>query len=238
MNEQQATIGDNLPYDAAKVADFADAAGAWLDKGALETTEQAEKLNDYITGCRGLWKKLDDQRSAEKKPHWDAGQAVDKLYKTPLATLTTAGNRVKPLLTAWAVKKAEAEAKAKREAEEAAEAERKAAEKEALEAESRHDVAGEAEAAERLKDADKAAKQAARTTTTGRVASATGGGRTAALRTYYTAEITGVKMAVLWALGAHLDDVEKFLLLLANGAKRHDATLEIPGIKFIKDRRI
>ncbi len=235
---ETATIGDNLPYDAAKVADFADAAGAWLDKGAIETTEQAEKLNDYITGCRGLWKKLDDQRAVKKKPHWDAGKAVDDLYRTPLKTLETAGSRVKPLLTAWAKKKAEADAKAKREAEEAAAAEQAAARKLLDEAAARNDVAGEAEAEQALEDAGKAAQQAARTTTTGRVASATGGGRTAALRTYYIAEITGVKMAVLWALGAHLDEVEKFLLLLANGAKRHDSTLEIPGIKFIKDRRI
>ena len=58
MNEK-ATIGHNRPpafrpeiIDGfkPKVQDFADAAGAWLDKGEIETEAQAEKLNDFIKG--------------------------------------------------------------------------------------------------------------------------------------------------------------------------------------------
>lgn len=235
---ETATIGDNLPYDAAKVADFADAAGAWLDKGALETEEAATKLNDFITGCRGLWTKLDTQRSTEKKPHWDAGQAVDALYRAPLKTLQTAGSRVKPLLTAWATKKADAEAKRKLEAEEAARIEREAAEKEAAAAESRHDVAGEVEAQEKLKAADKAVKEAARAPTTGRVASATGGGRTAALRTYRTATVTSLRQAFLALEVEHGDEFRKMIVLLANQHLRADKEWTCAGIKITEERKI
>ena len=236
--EAPAEAGHNLPFDAAKVADFADAAGEWLDKGAIETEEAATKLNDFLAGCRGLWTKLDTQRSTEKKPHWDAGQAVDTLYKVPLATLKKAGEQVKPLLTAWAKKKSEIEAEAKRKAEEAAAAEQAAAQKFLDAAAARNDVAGEAEAEQAAKDADKAAAAAKRTPTTGRVASATGGGRTAALRTYYKARIDSPKMAVLWALKNHPAEVDSFLAKLAETYKRHNSSAEVDGVTFIKDERI
>lgn len=248
MNIQtKAGIGHNdpPPFDPAaikgfgpRVQDFADAAGAWLDAGEIVSAEQAEKLNDYIAGCRALYRKIEGQRTADKKPHLDAGKLVDATYKKLTAPLTKAADRVKPLLTRWAVKQAEIEAENKRKAEAAAAAEQEAASKFAEQAAARNDVVGEAEAEQAQKDADKAVKQAARASTTGRVASATGGGRTSALRTYHTPKITSRRMAFLALENDHGAALDEVILRIAAQVKRADASAEIQGIEFTEQKRI
>lgn len=240
-------LGDNAPppYDPdaleafqPKVQDFADAAGAWLDAGEIADEEQAGKLNDFIVGCRGLFRQIEDRRKADKQPHLDAGKAVDAAYKRLTDPLQRAADRVKPLLTAYAAKKAEAQERERQAAIEKARREAEEARKAAEAADSRHDVAGESEAAEALKAAEKAEREAERMKASGAISSATGGGRTAALRTYYRAEITGMKQAVLWALDNHAGEVEDMLLRLANAAKRHDSAVEIPGVHFHAEKKV
>lgn len=240
-SEADITIGHNRPphFDPeevagykARVADFADAAGEWLDLEKIETEEQASKLNDYITGARQLAKEIEEARKAAKQPHLDAGSAVDNAYKPLTNPLEKAVAKVKALLTAFALAKAEREEKARLEAIRKAREEHEAAEKAAREAASRNDVMGESEAEARLKEAEKAAKKAETARPTGQIASATGGGRTAALRPYYDARVIGVKQAVLWAIETHPADVMDLLTRLANAEKRHDKTVEIPGIVF------
>ncbi len=246
MNEQTA-IGHNKPPAfrpeiiegfEPKVQDFADAAGAWLDLGEIETEAQAEKLNDFIKGCRGLHTKIRAEFTVDKKPHLDAGNAVGAAYNPLTDTLKRAKDRVEPLLTRWSVKKAAAEKKARDDAIAAAAAEQAAAQKLLDEAAKRNDVAGEAEAEQAAKDATKAAAIAARTTTTGRVASATGGGRTAALRTYRTATVTSLRQAFLALEAEHGGDFRKMIALLANQHLRADPEWVCAGIEITTEQRI
>jgi len=243
----EAGLGHNEPppYDVdqmnlfqKKLDDFADAAGAWLDLKVIENEGQAERLNDFITGGRRLFKQIEGQRTADKKPHLDAGKLVDSTWKRLTGPLQIAAEKVKPMLSAWGAKKAaEAEA-AKRVAQ--IEAAKKQAEidKKLAAAAKRHDVVGEAAAQEEAKEAAAEAKAAERMSTTGRVSSATGGGRTAAMRTYYTPSITSRRTAFLALEKTHGAELDETILRIASSIKRADAKAEILGIEFSADKRI
>jgi len=168
----------------AKAAEFLDAAGEWLEMGEIPDETAAGQLADFITGTKKVMKAVDEDRKADKKPHDDAGKAVQAAYTPIIAKLKAAVERVTPMQTAWlerveAERKAEAdriEAEARKAAEEA--------ERQAAGARSRNDVAGEVEtedarkaAEEKAKEADKMRRQRPQ------AKSATGGGRTASLRT-------------------------------------------------------
>ena len=88
----RAVIGGNNPppYDPEKLAecqkkvtDFTDAAGAWLDLKKIDTADQAEKVTDFVTGARKVWKEIDETRKAAKQIHDEAGKAVQAAF-TPL----------------------------------------------------------------------------------------------------------------------------------------------------------
>lgn len=204
--EDPAPIGHNRPpaYDGEKLAelknsgsDFADAAGEWMDlakKEGITTEDQAEKLNDFITGARALWKKTDEQRKADKKPHDEAGKEVQAVYAVPLGVLKECGDRAKGLLAPYLVEKERKQREAERIAREKAEAERKAAEEAAAQAEARNDVAGAVEAEARKKEAEKAEKKASREQKTN-VGSFTGGGKAAGLRKVRSVEVESFGMA-------------------------------------------
>lgn len=216
MNEinPRAVIGDNRPpafradvvetHDA-KARDFLDAAGAWLDLKEISSDEQAGKLADFVAGVRGVMKAVEEDRKADKKPHDDAGKAVQAAYTPILDKLKKAIDRVEPMQRAWLKKIADrqaAEAEASRRA--AEEAARIAAEQARM-AEARNDIAGEVEAEaaakraeEMQKEADRAAKARAQVT------SASGGGRTQALRTMKDVRITNARLLFL----AVQDDAE------------------------------
>lgn len=238
----RAVMGGNRPppFDQAKidglserVGDFTDAAGAWTDLKAIESEAQAEKLVDYLTGARGLYKEVDEARKEAKKPHDEAAAAVQSAFKPLLDKLTKAADAAKKLQTAWLVKK-EAEERAERErlAKEAEE-KRLAAEKAALEAESRNDISGQVEAEAAAKEAEKLAKDAARTTNAS-AKSATGGGRTVALKTTREAEITNIRH--LFMHFQNHPEVADLLRRLANAEIRaaKGATVDIPGINIIE----
>lgn len=249
MTEAIAEIGHNRPpvYDAtaveafeAKVREHADAAGAWLDKGEIGSEEDAERLNDLLAGCRALAKQIDDKRKAEKEPHLAAGRAVDTAFKRLTEPLSRTMDRLKPLLTGWAQKK-RAEQEAARQAEIAAarkaeEEAREAAEKAAK----RHDTMGEAEAAARLEAAQKAEREAERRKASGAIHSATGGGRTAALRTYRAARVVNVRRAFMALEEEFGAEIAEFLEGLANRRIRaaKGKPVEIAGIEIIEEQRV
>lgn len=246
LSNTPAKMGDNRPpiYDPdiyadfdGKVRDFADAAAAWKEAGAIESQEQAEKANDFLAGARKLFKEVDDRRKVEKQPHLDAGKTIDSDFgrlkdliekavawvKTPLAAYMQEQERIA------AQKRAEAEAKARAEAEAAAEAVRQA--------EARNDLVGAAEAEEAAKAAEKAAK-AAEKIKGGQVGSATGGGRTAALRTVRHAEIANINTAFL-TYRAH-PEIAETLVRLANADLRSakGADIDLPGFTIITERKL
>jgi membrane protein involved in colicin uptake len=198
LDDQTAGMGHNQPppYDpevlaehAAKTDEFLRATQAWLDLEAIQTEQQAEQLNDQINGLRGLWKKVDTARKAAKKPHDEAGKAVQEAFSPILAKLKRAADALNPKLTAYAAEKARREAEAKRKAEEEARRQAEEAERARREAEETGDIAAQVEAEEAAKAAEKAQKEAARKAGSG-VKSATGAGRTMSLRKVKEVEVT------------------------------------------------
>jgi hypothetical protein len=195
MNDMTiAGIGHNAtgPYIPealkAKLEDFTDAAGAWLDKKEIDSPEQAEKCTDFLSGAKALLKDFDAERKSQKKPHDDAGKAVQELFKTPMYTLDTMISSVGRLHTAFLkAERDRAEAKRRAELEAAAKAQAEAAERRRR-AEVNNDVAGMVAADEQRQAAEDAAKEAAKPVKA-QAGSATGGARTMALRTTWRCEV-------------------------------------------------
>lgn len=191
------------PYDPAVLeaharttATFLDAAGEYLDLGAIETEEQAGRLNDFITGARGLYKKIEDARKAAKKPHDDAGKAVTAAFSPLLDRLERTVDRLKPMLGDYLRRKEAAErAERERQRAEAAEKARQAAEL-AAQAAARNDISGEIEA-ERLAEETKAQEKAASREVKVNAGSATGAGRAVTMREYRRGEITNFNAAYM-----------------------------------------
>jgi len=233
--ERTATIGDNNPppYDVAKLEAVKDKARAfsaeaavWIKKGEVESAEEAEQLNDVVAKGRQLVKGSDDLRKQEKKPHADAGKAVDDAFRVVLDALNRAVNDLKPIAAKWMqAEQAKQRAEAERIAREARQAEEEAARLAAQAARSNDAMAAAeaeqaaSEAAAMQKQADKASKQKAR------VGSATGGGRTMALRTVKTANIENLNL-VFRHFSTH-PDVRDVLQRLATAAIRKGE--DVPG---------
>ena len=187
---------DLLAREKDRVRDFADAAGAWLDKGKLENDEQAGKLKDFLDGARGVVKQIDAARAEAKRPHDEAAKAVQAAFKPLLDAVETAIARTKPMLTAYLEEKRLAEEARRAEAARLAREEADRAAAAAVAAAQRNDVLGQAEAEAAVVAAQKAEIEARRETKVG-VASATGGGRTAALRSQKVVVVENWRQAFL-----------------------------------------
>lgn len=241
--------GHNNPphFDAEKVAKldqaaagFLDTAGTWIEGGEIKTDDQAELLNDFIAGIKKRVATTEEARKADKKPHDDAGKAVQAAYKPITTKLETAKTKVTPLLTAWLEKKEAAkQAELQRQQEEAREAQEEA-ERKAASAAARNDIGGEIDAEAAKNKADQLAKDAERAAKTKtNVGSATGGGRTATLRTTLRAEITNSRAAFM-----HFAEAPELLDCLSTLAERearakgfNPDTDTIPGVTIHKDRK-
>ncbi|MCB5411817.1 hypothetical protein [Pseudogemmobacter faecipullorum] len=181
--------GPSLPEDLqAKLRDFLDAGGAWLDLKEIETTEQSQKAADFVTGARTVFKAIEAERVAQKKPHDDAGKAVQAFFTPFLDKIDRTADAVKKLQAAF-LKKQEARAEAeRRERERKAREEAEAAERARAEAEVRNDISGMIDAEEAAKAAAKEAKAAAAPVQVS-AQSATGAGRTMSLRKTYSCTV-------------------------------------------------
>lgn len=197
MTPPPAGIGHNTPppYDLdafaevqRKVDDFALTAGEWADLGKIDTEERAEKATDFIAGARAVYKEVDAARKAAKAPHDEAGKAVQAAFLPLLKVVERAADTVKTMQTAWLKSVKEAEEAARRAEQERIRQEREEAERLAAEAAARNDIAGQVAAEEAMSAAEPAEKAAAKPATS-RAGSATGGGRTMALRTTWRCEV-------------------------------------------------
>lgn len=181
INDLQAYNPDRHAELSAHVAVFCDAAGKWLDIKTVQNAEQAERLTDFVTGARGLYKRVEDARKEAKKPWDDLGSIVQLTYSPLGSKVKIIAEKMKAMQADWLSRESARIAKEKAEAEAKARAEREAAEKAAAEAQARNDIAGQVEAEEALKAAAKAEKQAAKPVKA-QAGTATGGGRTMSLR--------------------------------------------------------
>ena len=169
LDANEAGIGHNNPppYDPealsehkSKADEFLAVTQQWLGLEKIETEEHAAQVTDQLDGLRGLYKKVDGARKAAKKPHDDAGKAVQAAYSPILTKLQRAADALKPKLGAYVEAKARREAEAKRKAEDEARREAAAAERALREAEASGDISAQVEAEEKAKAAEKAAKEA------------------------------------------------------------------------------
>jgi hypothetical protein len=236
-------MGDNNPppYDVEVhdrcrkvVEDFCDAAGEWADLKELTTEVQAEKLTDFVSGARKVKKMVDDARVAAKKPHDEAAKAVQSAFTSLLDKLDRSIAFAKPLQEAFLRRKKKEEEE--RKAAELAEANRRREEAEAAAARAaaNNDVSWLVDAEKAAADAEKAAKAAAKPVQAG-VKSATGGGRTMALREVKTVRLDN--LSLVFAFFKDAPEVRDVFQRLANAHVRAASWdgIDIPGTTTIRE---
>lgn len=195
-NERIAMGGNNPPaFEAHKVNidDLREEAKVWLDGKAVESAEEAAGLNTLLDLARQAAKAADEARAAEKKPHLDAGKAVDAQWKPIIDAAQRIVDVAKKTLTPWNIKEAERKAAEAQKAAEEAEAQRQAeveASRAAAASGSLEDVEQADQQADAAKQAEKIAKKAEKEATSG-----------LGLRTTYRPELTDPKAAIAhyWA---------------------------------------
>lgn len=221
---ERITMGGNNPpaFEAHKVniEDIRAEAIDWLDGKAVESATEAEGLNTLLDMARKAQKAADDARAAEKKPHLDAGKAVDAQWKPLIDAAQRIVDGCKKALTPWNIAEAERKAEIARKAAADAEAQRQA-EVEATRA---------ASATGALTDAEQADQQAEAAKQADRIAKATQKAATSGLglRTTYRPELTDPKAAVAHYWATHRED----FIALVNDLAAKDVRAgkrEIPG---------
>lgn len=160
----------------------------WLDGGGVNSETDATNVSKLLDLLRQAEKKADKLRVDEKKPHDDAGKAVQAKFKPLLDSASRAIDVCKGALTPWLRKQEEARQEAARIAREEAEAAECAAQA-AFAASGPSDLEMREEA-ERLAAEAKSANLAANRLEKDK-AQAKGGARAVSLRTTYHAEIVG-----------------------------------------------
>lgn len=227
---REAIVREHTELAARHIA----AAELWVKNGAITSEEQAAKLNDFRSGVKAVIKTVENDRKADKKPHDDAGKAVQEAYTPIIAQLKKAVDLTeKPLrdflLAEQRRKEAEAAAERKRIAEEQAriEAERKAAEAEG-------DAARAAELEGIEKQAQKEAKRADRAPSKASVGSATGAGKSTSVRRIAYAKVTAV--GPCFSYFRDHPDVLDLLTRLATNAVRAGET--VPGTETHHEEKV
>ncbi|RMF07406.1 MAG: hypothetical protein D6773_03535 [Alphaproteobacteria bacterium] len=235
-------IGHNAPPsrlpELEKLArDFTDAAGAWMDQGAIDDEASAARANDYVAGARRLWQQIDDERKAEKQPHLDAGRRIDGEYKPLLDMLERSAKEVAARLTDYLKRQEEARRKEREAQEAAARAAARAAAEARRAAERRNDIAGQIEAEQAAEEARRALDAAAKPVRVS-VESDSGGANRRSLRRVRKAKIANISAAFV-----HYRDrpeVRELIERLANAEIRaaRGRAVTIPGIEIIEEEKI
>lgn len=227
-NERIRPGGNNPPaFDAhkANIDDLRDEAKVWLDGKAVTSAEEAEALNTLLDMARKAAKAADDERAAEKKPHLDAGKAVDKQWKPLIDGAEMIATLCKKVLTPWNIAEAARKEAEARKAQEAADAE-------AALARAAERTASTIEEAEQADQVEASAKQAARIAKTAVKAASSGLG----LRTTYRAEITDFAAAARFFWQPHHHRFEALVQQIADEQARI-VKADMPGIKVIAEQK-
>lgn len=228
----------NAPADpftlvSESIEDLLLEANNYLDGKEIETEEQERAVTSILTRLRREANAADDLRKDEKKPHDEAGAAVQAKWKPLLDKADTAVTAAKAALGVFLIKKDAAQRAAAREARESAE---RLAAKARETADNAHpsDLNAITTAKGLKRGAAAAVKEAARLDKA--KPQSLGGERAVGLRTSYAAEITDPIAFGKWAW-AHLNaEYLEFLTLLANRECRHGPR-DLPGVKVIEKRQ-
>ena len=235
-----ANIGHNnppepTPFDGfvVHINDLFEEAKNFLDGAEIATDGEAEAVARLLDEIRKASKDADKARSDEKRPHDEAGKAVQAKWKPLLDRCELATKAAKDALAPWLLQKEaeqRAEAERKRQEEEAA----AQAAAEAARAAVANDLAAQEDAERLIKLADLAHKQASKAEKA--KAHAAGGSRAVGLRSYFTPTLTDPVEALRHYKAARPDALKEFLLSLAqtdvgNGAR------SIPGFQILEERK-
>lgn len=222
----RAVAGDNKPPPleafSLHIEELFQLVSGSIGAGPIANDEQEAALDALLDDVRKARKDADLQRAAEKKPHDDAGNAVQAAWKPLLARCDAATTALKDALTPYR----EARQRAKDAAALKAREEAEAAQKAAQEALRKSDDLEERFAAEaELERASKLTAQANRIDR-----SATG------LRTFWEAEITDRKAALVHYITTRPDAFEALIQQLADADAR-GTRAPVPGVVFHERKR-
>jgi len=186
--------------------------------GEATNDEQAAALDKLLDDFRIAKRDADKERAAEKKPHDDAAKAVQAKWKPLIDRCDIATKAIKDALTPYRTAKQRAADEAARKAREEAEAAHRAAQ----EAFKSSDLDDRLEA-ERLAAQAKAMQVQANKIDR----------QSTGLRTYWVAEVTDRKLALLHYIKTQPEAFEALIQSLADRDARTEATRrDIPGVKF------
>lgn len=226
-----AAIPNATPDVALSMAidDLYDEVGHWADGTPLENQAQADTLARVMTQLRAVVASADDARKAEKRPHDEAGKAVQEKWKPIIAKGERAVEAARRPLTDWLARQ-EAARLAELEAARI-EAERLASEAQSIGGQTLADAEQRDEA---LDEAGKAARHVAKLEKAAPRAS--GEGRAVGLRTYYETELTDAAQALAW-LRAHRPMELKAAMLDLIDAQTLSIRRTIPGVEIIERKK-
>jgi hypothetical protein len=198
------------------------------------TDDNAQECRDHVGYGVKLAKEIDGQRDTEKRPHLEAGRAVDAAYKPLLETTESVQKALKAKLQAFVVARENEARKAAEEARRKAEEAERAAK--AAEVEEDAFLAATAPVVDVKAAAVEVKVAEAQVLAASRVSSAAGGFAATSLRTKRSAKVTD------WAaLAAHYigtNEVRELLEKLANADIRHAKgnDIAIPGVEIVTER--
>lgn len=188
----------------------------------ISTDDQEAALDALLDDVRKAKKGADEQRAAEKKPHDDAGKAVQAAWKPLIERCDKAADAIKAALTPYRTAKQRAKDEAARKAREEAEATQRAAQEALRQAD---DLEERFAAEAQLEQASKLAAQA------NRIDRAPTG-----LRTTWTAEITDQKAALRAYLVRYPDEFLALIQRLADQDAR-GTRAPVDGITFHETKK-
>jgi chemotaxis protein histidine kinase CheA len=224
MTDRTAIGGNNPPPHIAHGMNIEDlfALVSGSTAGPVSTDDQEQALDALLDDVRIARKAADEQRAAEKRPHDEAGKAVQELWKPLLARCDAAADAIKAALTPYRVAKQRAKDEAARKAREEADARQRAAQ-DALRAAA--DLEGRFAAEEELKAAQKlnaSANRAERAPT--------------GLRTVRVATITDPGAFLRWVKQSHPDALKAWLADFAS-ARVRGGDRQLPGVLITDEKR-
>ena len=190
----RAVAGDNgAPLDLFEEAknivdDLYEEAGHWLDGGEVETEKELEGISMLLETLGKAGKTAEANRKEEKKPHDDAGKAVQAKYLPLIKRVEDAQSLCKKAMQPYMLKQEEIRLENERKAREEAEQAEREAQQAAEDIRSLEDAERAAEAIENQKQAEKTAKKISNQKT-----QAKGGAKAVGLKTVWDVELTSFK---------------------------------------------
>jgi hypothetical protein len=228
-----ATFGSNAPADPHKafalhIDDLFEEATNFLDGEPIANQAQADAVSALLNRLRKASNDADEQRKVEKKPHDDAGAAIQARWKPLLSKADLAAQTCKralaPFLEVQEAERRRAVEAAQEEARQKAEAARQAAEQARGD-----DLASQTTVRSLHLIADEANKAAAKAEK--QKVQAKGGERATTLRTRWVAEIVDRRAALNHYARIRPDDLAAWLQEQVDGDARRSLR-NVPGVEY------